>query len=39
MSNFRGLGVTIDNVEFAKSFHYFLTLQIDSSTQKVEKWF
>ena len=33
--NYKALSVSIENVEFAKDFHYFLTLRIDSSAQKV----
>jgi hypothetical protein len=30
----RSLQVTIENVEFAKEFHYFLTLQLDGEGEK-----
>lgn len=30
----KSLQVTIDNCEFAKDFHYFLTLQLDGEGEK-----
>ncbi len=36
--NYKALSVAIENVEFAKDFHYYLTIRIDSSSQKVLKY-
>ena len=31
----KSLQVTLDNCEFAKEFHYFLTVQLDGEGEKV----
>jgi len=31
----KSLQVTIENAEFAKEFHYFLTVQLDGEGEKV----
>ena len=35
----KSLQVTIENPEFAKAFHYFLTIQIDGDGEKVSRQF
>lgn len=35
----KSLQITIENCEFAKEFHYFLTVQLDGEGEKVSDHF